>query len=123
MDPQRLLLVDDRIDLRMTTAAILEDAGYEVIEAGSLKEARAILGAGSAERSIVAALVDVHLGDESGLDLVPALRQHHPRAAVVLFTGSGAEQELGGADAMLSKGIHPEEMIAHVASLIAERNR
>ena len=119
MDAQRLLLVDDRIDVRMTTAAILEDAGYEVIEAGSLKEARALLG----DRSLAAALVDVHLGDESGLELVPALRQHHPRAAVVLFTGSGAEQELGGADAMLSKGIHPDEMIAHVARLIAERNR
>jgi DNA-binding NtrC family response regulator len=118
MNAQRLLLVDDRIDVRMTTAAILEDAGYEVIEAGSLDEAKALLG----ERSLAAALVDVHLGHESGLELVPVLRQHHPRAAVVLFTGSGAEQELGGADALLSKGIHPEEMIAHVARLIAERS-
>jgi two-component system, response regulator RegA len=117
MDNRRLLLVDDRIDLRLTTAAILEDAGYEVVEAGSIAEARQVLD----EKSLAAALVDVHLGDGSGLELVPVLRDRHPGAAVVLFTGSGANSELGGADALLSKGMKPEEMLERVAALIAAR--
>jgi len=117
MNSRRLLLVDDRSDLRMTTAAVLEDAGYEVVEAGSLAEARGLL----VGEPFAAALLDVHLGDESGLDLVAVLRDHHPQAAVVLFTGSAAGHELGGADAILSKGIHPEEMVEKVAALIAAR--
>ena len=117
MESPRLLLVDDRVDVRLTTAAILEDAGYEVVEAGSLAEARDLLEG----NPLAAALLDVHLGDGSGLDLVSVLRARHPCAAVVLFTGSGASQELGGADALLPKGINPQEMIERVGALIAAR--
>lgn len=117
MDNPRLLLVDDRVDVRLTTAAILEDAGYDVVEAGSLEEARGLLDG----KSLAAAIVDVHLGDGSGLELVPVLRDRHPAAAVLLFTGSGAGHELGGADALLSKGMSPEEMIERVRTLVAAR--
>ena len=44
-----------------------------------------------------------------------------PVGIVVLFTGSVGGHELGGADALLSKGIHPDEMIARVAALITAR--
>jgi DNA-binding response OmpR family regulator len=112
----RILLVDDSEVLRLTTAALLEDAGYQVIEAASLAQARASLG----RSEIVAAVVDYHLGDGLGSALLEDVRAAHPRAAFILLSGtSEALPEIG--DLYLLKGMAPEEMVARIAAAIAGR--
>lgn len=108
---KKVLLVDDNESLRITLAANLEDAGFEVVEAESLAAARRALGGSSFD----VALLDVHLGDGRGPDLIPELAAARPRPAIAVL--SGAEQDAGdGADAFIAKG-------APVATLLAEIER
>ena len=66
--PDVVLLVEDGRDLRMTIRAMLTDAGYAVIEAASVAEARGLLGA---VPEIALVLSDISLtGEETGLDLL-----------------------------------------------------
>lgn len=112
----RILLVDDSELLRLTTAALLEDAGYQVIEAASLAQARASLGRGE----IVAAVVDYHLGDGLGSALLDDVRAAHPRAAFILLSGT-SEALADTGDLYLLKGMAPEEMVARIDAAIAGR--
>lgn len=100
----KLLLVDDDEANRVTLAVLLEDEGYEVDVAASFAEASRIIAAPGAAYD--AALLDQHLGDGLGADLLGALRRHLPRAKVILISGSVSEAEGAsfGADAVLPKG-------------------
>jgi DNA-binding NtrC family response regulator len=88
----KLLLVDDGEANRWTLSALLEDEGFEVDTAGSFSEARALLAAGEPRYDV--ALLDLHLGDGLGANLVPLLRARHPEAKVVMMSGCIGEEPL-----------------------------
>ena len=78
-----LLIIDDDEPFRVRLGRAMEKRGYRVVLAGSVKAAVA-----AAERERPAcAVVDLRLGDGSGLDVVQALRRHAPDARVVVLTG------------------------------------
>jgi CheY-like chemotaxis protein len=72
----RVLVVDDVDEVRVLIRRVLQTDGYEVDEASSLDEARAMSPGG-----YDAVLVDAHLGEERGIDLVNELRSADPAAA------------------------------------------
>jgi DNA-binding response OmpR family regulator len=113
---RRILLVDDDPGVRMSYAALLEDEGFEIVEAGSLAESRARM----AGPALDAALVDLHLGDGLGTSLAALLRARHPRAAFVLLSGADAP---AGADVdlVVTKGTAPGELAAVIDRAIARR--
>ncbi|HEX7254762.1 MAG TPA: response regulator [Gaiellaceae bacterium] len=77
-----VLVVDDDPSLRLLCRVNLELEGYRVVEAANVESARTAL----AEEPIDAILLDVHLGNEDGLALLPAIENHG--RAVALLTGS-----------------------------------
>jgi DNA-binding response OmpR family regulator len=77
-----VLVVDDDASLRLLCRVNLELDGYRVVEAGSVAGARAVLGG----QQVDAMLLDVHLGDGDGRDLISSLGSDRPPAA--FFTGS-----------------------------------
>lgn len=79
-----VLVVDDEPSLRLLVRVNLELEGYRVLEAGSLREARAAL----AEEPVHVALVDVHVGLDYGPDLIDDLRGQDVPAAVILLSGT-----------------------------------
>jgi DNA-binding response OmpR family regulator len=111
------LVVDDDESLRMLCRINLELDGYRVIEAGSLAEARDALAAGG----IDAMLLDLHLGDGDGRDLLASLGSDRP--PVALFTGSEAigPELQSAADAVLAKPFGIERLAETVRGLIAGR--
>lgn len=100
---KKLLLVDDDESNRLTLSVLLEDEGYEVDVASSFAEAGRMLAAPAAAYD--AALLDQHLGDGLGLDLLGALRARLPRAKAILLSGSAHEADRAafGVDAVLLK--------------------
>jgi DNA-binding NarL/FixJ family response regulator len=114
----RVLLVDDHAAFRQPLAHLLrrEPGVTEVDEAASVAEARPRL----AGADVV--VLDVHLPDGNGLDL---LRDHHhskPDAIVLVLSGSSDELELAhaieaGASAVLDKTTGIEQIFDAVGKL------
>ena len=108
----RVLLLDDDDSGRFTLAALLEDQGFEVVEAGALTEAREALANGPFE----VALIDVHLGDERGADIVPEFLATNPNASVAFLSGDPPPGGNPG-HVWLTKGSDPMQTIARVGEL------
>jgi signal transduction histidine kinase len=79
----RLLVVDDEENLRITTAAILEQEGYHVETASSGNEAVSLLE--SAEFDLV--LTDLHMEGGDGLSVLAEIRRRAPLTISVVLTG------------------------------------
>jgi NtrC-family two-component system response regulator AlgB len=77
-----VLLVDDEPNIRRTMTIHLESRGHRVRAEASAGEAAAVAG----ERSFDVAFVDIRLGTESGLDLLPRLLAAAPGLKVVVIT-------------------------------------
>lgn len=112
----RLLLVDDDDSVRVTLAALLEDAGWEVREAGSLAAARPLVS------DLDVAVVDVGLRDGDGASLLPALRAASPDALAVLLSGDSTVAR-GAADLALLKGLDPLRLVDQIADAALARRR
>ncbi len=80
-----LLIVDDDAPLCSRLARAMERRGFLVATAESV--ALGITAAGDFQPAF--AVVDLRLGDGSGLDVVSAIRQARPNARIVMLTGYG----------------------------------
>ena len=109
----RLLLLDDSDLYRSTLMGLLEDAGYEVVEARRLSEARHRMH----DRHYDLAILDLQLEDGCGSELIPELRQHAPRTRLLLLSGN--EQHDHAADLMLPKSVDPAELLRRIDELLS----
>ena len=110
---QRILLVDDEDGIRFTLGTLLKKEGYLVDTAADLTAARDFLQASSYDL----ALLDIMLGDESGIDLLREIKKTSPDTQVVMFTGcpkieSATEAVRLGAFDYIAKPIRFETLIA-----------
>lgn len=119
----RVLLVDDDVTIGVMLSIGLPE--LELVEATSLADARAVLAADDA-RSIDAVVVDRRLADGDGLDLVREIRRTFTtsRTPIVLLTAGHDEADRAavmraGADRYLAKPVDPDELVAHVSSVLA----
>jgi two-component system response regulator RegA len=80
-----LLIVDDDEPLRRRLQRAMEQRGYQVTTAESVAAGVAVASASAP----AFAVVDLRLGDGSGLDIVAALRKARAGARIVVLTGYG----------------------------------
>lgn len=82
-----ILIVDDEADIRMLTAGILEDEGYETREAGG--DIQALETVRNRRPSLV--LLDIWLQGSKldGLGILKAIKKEHPDLPVVMMSGHG----------------------------------
>jgi two-component system response regulator AtoC len=80
-----VLIIDDEEAARGFVSAALQDAGYETLEAGDLKQAAVYVDTNAAD--IV--LLDMMLPDGSGLSLLDRLARENPSPPVILITAFG----------------------------------
>src|SRR6202790_186127 len=80
-----LLIVDDDAPLCQRLARAMERRGFVVATADSV--AAGVAAASAAPPAF--AVVDLRLGDGSGLDVVAAVRAARPGARIVMLTGYG----------------------------------
>jgi DNA-binding response OmpR family regulator len=113
----RVLLVDDSEAIRFTMGAVLEMMGHEVQLAESLAEARKVQTDGVYD----VAILDVHLDDGLGTELIPELRQLQPRAVIVMLSGLTTPDEVQGADLVLEKGQDAEGIVRRLEQAAAGR--
>ena len=119
-DRPRVLLLDDEDNVRMSLAMILEDEGYEVVDAASVPEARAAL---EESPNFDVVILDRRVGREQGTDLIPEVRRAAPRAAVIILSGSTNAEEVPGADVVIDKLDSPREVLERLEAFLADRDR
>ena len=81
----RILIVDDEKNIRATLAVCVEGLGAEALAVGTGDAALAAIG----RQPYDLAFVDLALGTESGLDLLPKLLGEEASLAIVLITAYG----------------------------------
>jgi len=108
----RLLVVDDHPVFRMGMVALLGSLGLEVVaEAASADEA--VAAADAHQLDVV--LMDLHLGDSSGVDATREIVRRHPNLGVLVITMLDDDDSVfasmrAGARGYLLKGADPTEV-------------
>ena len=121
---RRLLVVDDEPHIGLLLRLKLESRGYELRLARSLFEARAALAA-DAERPD-AVLLDLHLPDGSGVELLRELRSRPATATlpVMVLTAEGEERVLAEARQLgattVTKPFSPTKLTEQVATMLGD---
>ena len=96
---RQVLLVDDDTDFAEGLADILDLQGYEPLIAGTPFEALALVD----ELHPNVAMIDIRLGNSSGIDLVGRIKEKHPDTLCIMVT---AYAELETAISALQKGAY-----------------
>lgn len=123
-DRRHLLVVDDEPHIGLLLRPHLERLGYRVTLARTLAEARAALS--DRGRPLDGVLLDLHLPDGSGLDLLRELREHPATRGlpVMVLTAEGEERILGEAEdlgaALLTKPFSPSKLTARIAGMLGD---
>jgi len=84
-----LLFVDDEVELLDLYRTVFGREGYQVLTADTLSEARRLIRAGG----IAALILDIRMGDGSGLHLLRELKATHPTLSVILNTAFARYQD------------------------------
>lgn len=119
--PLRILIVDEEQSIRITLSTCLETDGHQVVSCGSAESALKEVTA----RSFDLIFLDLWLGLDNGLDLIPHLLKENPLAKVIVITAyasveTSVEAMKRGATDYLSKPFTPVE-VRLVTRKVAER--
>ncbi|CAN0309340.1 unnamed protein product, partial [Phaeothamnion confervicola] len=114
-----VLVVDDEVNIRRFLRHILEQEGYDVLEAASGKEA---LQRASREKPNLI-LLDLRLGDMTGFEILEELKQKSDtRDIPVVILSIIQDKEQGfrlGASDFLNKPVDREKLIDRISRLIS----
>src|SRR6266571_1098594 len=121
---RHLLVVDDEPHIGLLLRPHLERLGYVVTLARTLAEARRALQGG--DGPFDALLLDLHLPDGSGLELLRELRSAAATRAfpVIVLTAEGEDRILGEAEGLgaglLTKPFSPSKLTARIAAMLGD---
>src|SRR5512137_2859487 len=118
----RVLVVDDQRNMRVTTAIVLRQAGFEVAEADGGAEALEKLGA----EPFDVVLTDLRMGDVDGLDVLRGALEASPSTQVIVMTAFGSiesavEAVRRGAYDYLTKPFQSDELRVRVEKALERR--
>lgn len=118
-----ILIVEDDDLLRDAFKILLEDAGYEVLEAATGGRALEL----AQERLPALVILDMGLPDRSGIEVVQSMRQDPGLldTPVIALTGRVGEEERracleAGCDRYLSKPIAPATLLKELPELLTQ---
>ncbi len=118
----QILVIDDEKTLRHFLRLHLQEQGYHVTEAANGKTALRLID----KNNFAVALVDLHLTDMNGIEIIRHLRQVSPRTSIIILTAyatldSAIEALRQGTHDYLTKPFSTKELLASVADGIARQ--
>jgi len=116
-----ILIIDDEEHARHNISEYLKTSGYEVFEAGTIKEGREFLNKGDGDIVIL----EKQLKDGLGIDFLPEITAMPSKPPVILITGYGDIQMAvdamkNGAHDFLTKPIMDQEVLVDSISRATE---
>jgi DNA-binding NtrC family response regulator len=118
----RVLIIDDEAAIRESLQILLEDEGYEVVNAQDGEEGLSLLDA----QAVDLVLLDFQLPDRNGLEILKDIRERDPEMAVIMITAYGTPENAvaaiqGGAANFIAKPWTNEKLQADVRSAIGRK--
>jgi DNA-binding NtrC family response regulator len=118
---QTVIIIDDDMLTRVSTADLIKSWGYEVDTAASFNEGLKLLN----EAVPDVAIIDLRLPDGDGMELLSLLREQHPQVDAIILTGhasidSAIEAIKKGAENYLEKPSDPNRLFVTLQK-IAEK--
>ena len=119
----RILIVDDDESIRKVIATILEEEGYNVESVETAKK-----GIEKSESSFYnLALIDIHLPDMEGIELLAKMHKTKPRMRKIIITGCPTLENAvaavnKGADAYILKPFDVERILATIREQLQQQN-
>jgi len=118
----RILVADDEAGVRAFLRAVLEQGGYEVIEAANGKQALEEARAGRVDL----VLTDLVMPEQEGIETIQALRKDVAGIGIIAMSGAFGGEFLEvarklGAHAVLSKPLRADLLLAKVAEVLKSR--
>jgi PAS domain S-box-containing protein len=110
------LLVDDEEAVRLSTAEMLTDLGYGVVEANSAEEALRLIGNGERVHLVI---TDHLMPGMTGTDLAHAMRERHPDIAVLILSGYADVDGVASDLPRLTKPFRKDQLAASLAGLFS----
>lgn len=107
------LLVDDEAFVRLSTADMLSDLGYRVIEASSAEEALRLIG----DQPVDLVVTDHLMPGMTGAELARALRETMPDVMILLVSGFAEVEGVAPDLPRLTKPFRKDELAASIAGL------
>ncbi|WP_373487623.1 PAS domain-containing protein [Blastomonas sp.] len=111
------LLVDDEPLVRMCTADMLTDLGYDVLEASSGEQALRLLDEGVPPDIII---TDYLMPGMSGAELVSAVRDRKPGLPILIISGYAEPEEIPLDWTRLTKPFRSADLAQSIANLMRE---
>ncbi|GAB7078499.1 sigma-54-dependent transcriptional regulator [Megalodesulfovibrio paquesii] len=114
---KRLCIIDDEPGHRLMVRAIMEDAGWKVVEAGNGEEGLTLLRDEAANERAGVVLLDMRMPGMDGRETLQALQRIRPELPVVMLTAYGSvdlavEAMKRGAYDFLTKPADNEELLS-----------
>jgi PAS domain S-box-containing protein len=113
------LLVDDEEAVRLSTAEMLADLGYGVLEADSAEAALRLIGNGERVQLVI---TDHLMPGMTGTGLAHAMRERHPDIAVLILSGYADVDGLASDLPRLTKPFRKDQLAASLAGLFSTTN-
>lgn len=118
MDKCAVLIVEGEYLIRAHAAEIINDAGYEVVEATNADEAIAIL---ERRPDIRVVFSDIHMpGEANGLRLTHAIKNQWPDIHIIATGSDLREGDLPANSIFFPKPYRPEVVAATLQALTAD---
>ena len=114
-----VLLVDDEEFVRLSTADMLSDMGYRVIEAASAEEALRLIE----DQPVDLVVTDHLMPGMTGTELARALRETRPELTILLVSGYAEVEGVAPDLPRLTKPFRKDELAASIVSLSSGENR
>ena len=123
-EKQRVLIIDDEVNVSDTLGLIFTKEGYEARVAHSAEDAIELIAIWAPDLAII----DVILPGMNGIDFALVLRANHPGCQLLLFSGAQSTSELltqaakdGNLFDIVAKPLHPTYMLETAALLLSNR--
>ena len=116
----RILIIDDDSLVRLVLRQILEDAGYEVVEAANGSAGAAL----HQQRPFDLIITDMRMPGKNGLHTIQELRRDDPEATIVAISGYDPDElrqaEKLGAVRTFFKPFRREQLLESLREILGE---
>lgn len=116
---QRILVVDDEDDVRVTLRRMLESDGYEVLEASNGRVAMSLCRS----EPVDLCMIDIFMPEQEGMETIQAIRREFPDSKIIAFSGKAPGvylrmARLLGAQATLEKPLRLNAVLETVRAVL-----